>query len=152
MLLVGNGNTGKTSYAKVLREVEIFSSYVATLGVEVHPVRKGTTTFNVWDTAGQPALLGIKEGYYSRSQCCMVFCDNTPRSVESIPDHIREVKRICGDIPIVIVRNKSDLAESPGDDTLTIDEEEYKIFNVSCKYSLGIMEPLLYLESKLSIF
>ena len=46
----------------------LFSQYVATLGVEVHPLAFNTTrgkiVFNVWDTAGQEKFGGLRDGYY----------------------------------------------------------------------------------------
>lgn len=42
--------------------------YIATLGVEVHPLtfhtNFGTICFNVWDTAGQEKFGGLRDGYY----------------------------------------------------------------------------------------
>ena len=41
--------------------------YVATLGVEVHPLEfhtnRGQLVFNVWDTAGQEKFGGLRDGY-----------------------------------------------------------------------------------------
>lgn len=43
-------------------------SFLATLGVEVHPLRfhttRGEICFNVWDTAGQEKYGGLRDGYY----------------------------------------------------------------------------------------
>lgn len=42
-------------------------SPVATLGVEVHPLKfytnRGPIQFNVWDTAGQEKFGGLRDGY-----------------------------------------------------------------------------------------
>ena len=47
---------------------EFEKKYVATLGVEVHPVmfqtNRGKIQFNVWDTAGQEKFGGLRDGYY----------------------------------------------------------------------------------------
>jgi GTP-binding nuclear protein Ran len=41
--------------------------FLATLGVEVHPLRfytnRGEIIFNVWDTAGQEKFGGLRDGY-----------------------------------------------------------------------------------------
>lgn len=46
----------------------VFLSFVATLGVEVHPLsfhtNRGKLRFNVWDTAGQEKFGGLRDGYY----------------------------------------------------------------------------------------
>ena len=57
MILVGDGGVGKTTFVKRHLTGEFEKKYVATLGVEVHPLNfhtnRGPIKFNVWDTAGQ---------------------------------------------------------------------------------------------------
>ncbi|KAG5457399.1 MAG: hypothetical protein BJ554DRAFT_2601 [Olpidium bornovanus] len=46
---------------------EFEKKYIATLGVEVHPLtfttNCGTICFNTWDTAGQEKFGGLRDGY-----------------------------------------------------------------------------------------
>ena len=46
--------------------------YVATLGVEGHPLvfhtTRGPIKFNVWDTAGQEKFGGLRDGYFIQAQ------------------------------------------------------------------------------------
>lgn len=53
-VLVGDGGTGKTTFVKRHMTGEFEKRYVATLGVEVHPLvfhtNRGPIRFNVWDT------------------------------------------------------------------------------------------------------
>jgi len=57
LILVGDGGVGKTTFVKRHLTGEFEKKYVATLGVEVHPLKfhtnRGPIKFNVWDTAGQ---------------------------------------------------------------------------------------------------
>ena len=57
LILVGDGGVGKTTFVKRHLTGEFEKKYVATLGVEVHPLNfhtnRGAIKFNVWDTAGQ---------------------------------------------------------------------------------------------------
>ena len=68
LVLVGDGGTGKTTFVKRHVSGEFEKKYVATLGVEVHPLvfhtNRGAIRFNVWDTAGQEKLGGLRDGYY----------------------------------------------------------------------------------------
>ena len=55
-MLVGDGGVGKTTFVKRHLTGEFEKKYIATLGVEVHPMEfstnHGKIKFNVWDTAG----------------------------------------------------------------------------------------------------
>ncbi len=67
LVLVGDGGVGKTTFVKRHLTGEFEKKYVATLGVEVHPLQFhtnfGELYFNVWDTAGQEKLAGLRDGY-----------------------------------------------------------------------------------------
>ena len=68
LILVGDGGTGKTTFVKRHLTGEFQKKYVATIGVEVHPLyfhtSRGVVCFNVWDTAGQEKFGGLRDGYY----------------------------------------------------------------------------------------
>ena len=68
LVLVGDGGVGKTTFVKRHLTGEFEKKYVATLGVEVHPLvfhtNRGAIRFNVWDTAGQEKFGGLRDGYY----------------------------------------------------------------------------------------
>ena len=68
LVLVGDGGTGKTTFVKRHLTGEFEKKYVATLGVEVHPLvfhtNRGHIRFNVWDTAGQEKYHALAKNYY----------------------------------------------------------------------------------------
>ena len=72
LVLVGDGGTGKTTFMK-RHLIGEFEKYVATLGVEGHPLvfhtNRGPIKFNVWDPAGQEKFCGLRDGYYIQAQC-----------------------------------------------------------------------------------
>ena len=67
LVLVGDGGVGKTTFVKRHLTGEFEKKYIATLGVEVHPMpfftSCGKVLFNVWDTAGQEKFGGLRDGY-----------------------------------------------------------------------------------------
>nr|XP_060483300.1 GTP-binding nuclear protein Ran-like [Panthera onca] len=75
LVLVGDGGTGKTTFVKRHLTGEFEKKYVATLGVEVHPLvfhtNRGPIKFNVWDTAGQEKFGGLRDGYYIQGRASL---------------------------------------------------------------------------------
>ena len=88
--------------------------FLATLGVEVHPLtfttNFGTICFNVWDTAGQEKFGGLRDGYYIQGQCGIIMFDVTSRiTYKNVPNWYRDLERVCENIPIVLCGNKVDV-------------------------------------------
>ncbi len=80
LVLVGDGGVGKTTFVKRHLTGEFEKKYVATLGVEVHPLvfhtNRGPLRFNVWDTAGQEKFGGLRDGYYIQGSLSTFTNDN----------------------------------------------------------------------------
>lgn len=115
-VLVGDGGTGKTTFVKRHMTGEFEKKYVATLGVEVHPLvfhtNRGAIRFNVWDTAGQEKFGGLRDGYYIQGQCAIVMFDVTSRvTYKNVPNWHRDLVRVCENIPIVLCGNKVDIKD-----------------------------------------
>ncbi|EYB97955.1 hypothetical protein Y032_0135g1913 [Ancylostoma ceylanicum] len=112
LVLVGDGGTGKTTFVKRHLTGEFEKKYVATLGVEVHPLlfhtNRGQIRFNVWDTAGQEKFGGLRDGYYIQGQCAIIMFDVTARvTYKNVPNWHRDLVRVCENIPIVLCGNKT---------------------------------------------
>merc|ERR1712228_498227 len=79
LVLVGDGGVGKTTFVKRHLTGEFEKKYIATLGVEVHPLvfytNFGKVLFNCWDTAGQEKFGGLRDGYYIQGQCAIIMFD-----------------------------------------------------------------------------
>lgn len=93
LVLVGDGGTGKTTFVKRHLTGEFERKYVgkfpclatpvnsinfiATLGVDVHPLlfhtNHGPIVFDVWDTAGQEKFGGLRDGYYIQGKVSSVI-------------------------------------------------------------------------------
>ncbi|BHF72741.1 hypothetical protein SprV_0401581200 [Sparganum proliferum] len=96
LVLVGDGGTGKTTFVKRHLTGEFEKKYVATLGVEVHPLtfhtNRGQIKFNVWDTAGQEKFGGLRDGYYIQGQCAIIMFDVTSRvTYKNVPNWHRDL-------------------------------------------------------------
>merc|ERR1712154_341926 len=116
LVLVGDGGVGKTTFVKRHLTGEFEKKYVATLGVEVHPLcfhtSRGVIRFNVWDTAGQEKFGGLRDGYYIQGQCAVIMFDVTSRvTYKNVPNWHRDLTRVCENIPIVLCGNKVDIKD-----------------------------------------
>ena len=90
LVLCGDGGTGKTTFVKRHLTGEFEKRYIATLGVEVHPMvfctSRGKIRFQVWDTAGQEKLACLRDGYYIGAHCaiitvpllCLMYAQESP--------------------------------------------------------------------------
>ncbi len=118
IVLVGDGGTGKSTFVKRHKTGEFEKKYVATLGVEVHPLdfhtNYGVVRFNIWDTAGQEKFGGMRDGYYICSDGAIVMFDVTNRlsykNAEKWYNDITEIKSLAN-IPIILCGNKVDIAQ-----------------------------------------
>merc|ERR1712127_220151 len=116
LVLVGDGGTGKTTFVKRHLTGEFEKKYIATLGVEVHPMafftNHGQIKFNVWDTAGQEKLGGLRDGYYIGGHCGVIMFDVCSRiTYSNVPKWYKDLTRVCENIPIVLVGNKVDVKD-----------------------------------------
>jgi GTP-binding nuclear protein Ran len=88
LVLIGDGGVGKTSFIKRHIKGEFDPKYDPTLGVEVHPIKFRTNRgdniiFNVWDTAGQAKMGGLRDGYYLDAHCAIIRGPANPNSDSS---------------------------------------------------------------------
>tara|TARA_R100000750_G_scaffold62456_2_gene56251 strand:+ start:258 stop:755 length:498 start_codon:yes stop_codon:yes gene_type:complete len=116
LVLVGDGGVGKTTYIKKLHINEFEHKYVATLGVEVHPItlhtNYGDIRFNCWDTAGVEKFGGLRDSYYVLGDAAIVM--GSLHDMESL-DHMQtwrdSVKKHINSENIINVFSKTDLIE-----------------------------------------
>jgi GTP-binding nuclear protein Ran len=102
----------QTTFVKRHLTGEFEKKYMATLGVEVHPLGFSTVSrspdcamryrdnpalttpqnfgqiqFDVWDTAGQEKFGGLRDGYYINGQCGIIMFDVTSRiTYKNVPN------------------------------------------------------------------
>merc|ERR1711937_958332 len=142
-LLVGDGGVGKTTFVKRHVTGEFEKKYVATIGVEVHPLPfdtgRGRICFNVWDTAGQEKFGGLRDGYYIQGQCAIIMFDVTGRiTYKNVPVWYRDLMRVCEAIPIVLVGNKVDVKDRKvkAKNIVFLRKKELTILRYLCKIKL----------------
>ena len=135
---------------------EFEKKYIATLGVEVHPIsfhtNYGQICFNAWDTAGQEKFGGLRDGYYIQGQCGIIMFDVTSRiTYKNVPTWHRDLVRVCENIPIVLCGNKVDVKERKVKaKTITFHRKKnLQYYDISAKSNYNFEKPFLWLARKL---
>jgi len=157
LILVGDGGVGKTTFVKRHLTGEFEKKYVATLGVEVHPLpfftNRGPIKFNVWDTAGQEKFGGLRDGYYIQGQCAIIMFDVTSRiTYKNVPNWHRDLTRVCENIPIVLVGNKVEIKDRKvkAKQITFHRKKNLQYYDISAKSNYNFEKPFLWLARKLA--
>ena len=157
LILVGDGGVGKTTFVKRHLTGEFEKKYIATQGVEVHPMEfnttKGKIRFNVWDTAGQEKLSGLRDGYYIDAHCAIIMFDVTSRiTYKNVSKWYKDITRICENIPIVLVGNKVDEKNRKvkAKQILFARKHGIQYFDISAKSNYQFEKPFLWILKKLT--
>lgn len=158
LILVGDGGVGKTTFVKRHKTGEFEKKYIATQGVEVHPMEfctsKGKIKFNVWDTAGQEKLSGLRDGYYIDAHCAIIMFDVCSRiTYKNVGNWYRDIIRICGEnIPIVLVGNKVDEKNRKvkAKNILFARKHGLQYFDISAKSNYQFEKPFVWLLKKMT--
>lgn len=156
MLLVGDGGVGKTTFVKRHKTGEFEKKYMATIGVEVHPLVFDTTygkiRFNVWDTAGQEMFGGLRDGYYINGQAAIIMFDVTSRQTyKNVATWHRDLSRVCENIPTVLVGNKVDVKDRKvKPNRITYHRKKaLQYYDISAKTNYNFEKPFLWLAQAL---
>merc|ERR1712086_748867 len=157
LVLVGDGGVGKTTFVKRHLTGEFEKKYIATLGVEVHPMafftNHGQIKFNVWDTAGQEKLGGLRDGYYIGGHCGVIMFDVCSRiTYSNVPKWYKDLTRVCENIPIVLVGNKVDVKDRKvkAKQITFHRKKNLQYYDISAKSNYQFEKPFVWLLRKLT--
>jgi small GTP-binding protein len=165
IIVIGNSNTGKTSFVNKWTKGTFTDFYKATVVSEfsykIFQYKEKFYRIQLWDLAGQDQNTHITKIFSKNSHGCIVLCDITNKDTlkdtlkwkESVDESTRFID---GEIlPSVLVQNKIDLVE---EDALK-DEEEIKKFaeenkfigyyRTSVKMGVGVDECMEFLISNI---
>lgn len=141
--LIGDPQTGKTSFAQRYSTNSCPSYYELTLGadsIDKHVTLKGQQVhLAFWDMSGRSDFLEIRNEIYKETHLVMLFVDLSNKStIESVDYWLREVKDHNGACPLYIVGNKSDNKKNSPDLGKAAQEREGVYAEVSCKTGDGV--------------
>jgi small GTP-binding protein len=122
---------GKSSLLKRFAYDQFSERYLSTLGTKVAkksviletPEGPVGITLIIYDIMGQRSLRdSLKEAYFNGAQGLLAVCDLTRRdTLDELDEWVRVAKDQAGNVPIVFIGNKVDLA-----DGIVIDESELR--------------------------
>jgi GTP-binding nuclear protein Ran len=158
LVLVGDGGVGKTTFVKRHKSGEFEKKYVATCGVEVHPLtfftNYGPIIYNVWDTAGQEKFGGLRDGYYVGGKAAIIMFDVTSRiTYKSVNTWHRDLTRVCENIPIVLCGNKVDVKDrkvKPKHIVFHRKKPNIQYYDISAKSNYNFEKPFLWITRKIT--
>lgn len=118
VVLVGDAEVGKTSLTTRFAYGTFTDGYISTLGVDFIvkslPINNFVVKLQAWDTAGQERYAGVRPIYYRGAKGALLVFDITMRqSFVNVEKWYNQIRKYSGvDVPIVLVGNKLDLADS----------------------------------------
>ncbi|WP_455142222.1 Rab family GTPase [Candidatus Hodarchaeum mangrovi] len=116
IILAGDGAVGKTTLINRFITGKFAADYKATIGVDIFSKRfkVGGQHINlqIWDIAGQSLFRSFRKKFYSQARGALLVFDLTmPSSLDSLNNWISDIKEVTGEIPLILIGNKSDLME-----------------------------------------
>ncbi|KAF4735016.1 Ras- protein Rab-23 [Perkinsus olseni] len=118
VIVVGNGQVGKTSMITRFARGVFTQEYKKTLAVDflekrlwIEPAGEELTFF-LWDTAGQEEYDAITRGYYKGAGAAIIAFSTVDRaSFEAVESWYKKIVEECGQIVMLLVQNKVDLID-----------------------------------------
>ena len=118
--VIGEGRVGKTSLIQKFTKNSFNEDYLKTLGasfsVYENMIDKDAIRLIVWDIAGQNDFNFLRPSFFKNSRASIIVCsleDNNfgKESIERIADWHKDILQYCGDVPVLLFANKSDLVD-----------------------------------------
>jgi len=117
--VIGDGGVGKTSLIKKYTQGSFQKQYIKTLGAQFSKYDEKINGDNCklffWDIAGQAEFSFMRPTFYKGSKAAIIVFSHGKGeeiSFDHIIDWHEDIKKYCGDIPIILFGNKIDLIKA----------------------------------------
>ncbi|MHA1931003.1 MAG: Rab family GTPase [Promethearchaeota archaeon] len=129
--VIGDGQVGKTSLIKKFTQGSFVKDYVKTLGAQFSKfdkeIKGDETRLIFWDIAGQDDFRFLLPTFYRESNAAIIVYsleenELGERSFEHITNWYENIKKFCGEIPVILFGNKVDLIEEDDFDNSEVQE------------------------------
>jgi small GTP-binding protein len=114
VVLLGDGNVGKTSLMRQFCEGRFEVSRIMTIGVDFQTqlvqLVDSKVKLSIWDIAGQERFAFMRDSFYRGSLAAALTYDvMLPETLMHLPRWQAEVQRIIPQMRFIVVGNKADL-------------------------------------------
>jgi len=117
IVVIGDSAVGKTSLIKKFTKGNFQEDYIQTIGAQLssydYNIKGDKIQLFFWDIAGQDNFHFLRPAFYQGSRAAIIVYSleesNHGKSFEHVDEWHDDIKRYCGDIPIVLLGNKVDL-------------------------------------------
>ncbi|KAH3745284.1 Ras family GTPase [Pelomyxa schiedti] len=156
VLVVGNGQVGKTSLIRRFAKDTYTDEYKKTIGVDFLekqffvPSVGESVKMMLWDTAGQEEQFSITRNFFSGASAAVIAFSTVDRaSFDAIGSWIDKVKAECGPIAMVLMQNKVDLMDHAVVSNKEVEDAAsrfgLRLYRVSVKDNLNVVQLFQYL-------
>ncbi|MHA1193102.1 MAG: Rab family GTPase [Promethearchaeota archaeon] len=118
IIVVGDPAVGKTSLVKKYTKGEFQKEYISTLGAQFSRyeeiVNDDVVELIIWDIAGQETYNMMRQKFYIGSGGAIIVFSHSSKesnSFDRIDKWVEEIRKYCGEIPLVLFGNKIDLID-----------------------------------------
>ena len=119
--VIGEGRVGKTSLIQKFTNNSFNEDYLKTLGASFsiyeNFIDDDEIKLIIWDIAGQDDFNFLRPSFFKNSRASIIVCslednDFGKESFDRIADWHKDVRQYCGDVPVLLFVNKSDLVDT----------------------------------------
>ncbi len=147
IVFLGEGAVGKTSLVGRYVYDSFEGDYLATIGTDIHvkivDVKETRVKLVIWDIAGQDNFAQLRRAYYQNASGAFFVFDTTrTETIRRIDDWINALYAVTGEIPLVILENKTDLESGLEEDErqAVISKYNTPILKTSAKEDVNVEE------------
>ena len=158
VVVIGDGNVGKSCLVLRYSEDKFVQSYLATMGsdftIKLTQAKGIGVRLAIWDLGGQKMFQAMRKYYMQGAAGAIVVYDLAHKeSFENIDRWIEELRSYSGDVPCVIFANKSDLSEerkiSAEEGQKKAEEYNFQYFETSAKTGENVQTAFNKLAEKI---
>jgi len=159
--VIGDGGVGKTSLIKKYTQGSFQKQYIKTLGAQFskydEKIEGNMVKLFFWDIAGQAEFSFMRPTFYKGSKAAIIVFSHGPEEGNSFNNIIQwheDIKKYCGNIPIILFGNKIDLVNIEKLDNnkaeKIVDQRKFLgYYKTSAKTGTGVYEAFQAIIKKL---